>query len=101
MSIDLRCYTKLPVPELQAKLDIFRSRNPHVFPEHYILYKANPLGPFDNEISNEFGLDPESFFRLHVNDKKLKVSTNHMADMIRNEFGKENVIVLLNGEELI
>lgn len=101
MSIDIRCYTKLSVPDLQAKLEIFHSRNPHVFPEHYILYKANSLGPFDKEISTEFGLDPESFFRIHINNKKFKISTDHIADMVRNEFGKENVIVLLNGEELI
>lgn len=101
MSIDLRCYTKLTVPELQAKLDMFRARNPHVFPECYVLYKATPLGPFDKEISNEFGLDPESFFRIHINDKKFKISTEHMADMVRSELGNESVIVLLNGEELI
>lgn len=101
MSISIRCYTKFSVSELQPQLDRLLSSNPKVFPQHYILYKARTLGPFDKEISNEFGLDPESYFYIDVNNKKLEISTDEMADMVRNELGKENVIVLLNGEDLI
>jgi hypothetical protein len=101
MSIDIRCYTKLTVPDLQAKLDQFLLRNPDIFPEHYLLYNARNLELFDKEISNEFGLDPKSYFRMHVINKTFEISTDKMADMIRNALGKENVIVLLNGEDLI
>ncbi|MTD29003.1 hypothetical protein [Erwinia sorbitola] len=101
MAINIRCYTKLAVSELQHHLDRFLSRNPSVFPQHYILYRARALGPFDKEISNEFGLDPESYFYLAVNNKALEISTDTIADMVRKELGKENVIVLLNGEDLI
>ena len=64
------------------------------------MYKARIFGSFDKEISNEFGLDPESFFYIDVNNKALEISTDEMAYMVRDELGKENVIVLLNGEDL-
>ena len=60
MSIDIRCYTTLTVPELQVKLNQLLQRNSDVFAEHYVLHRARELGPFDKEISNEFGLDPTS-----------------------------------------
>lgn len=101
MSVDIRCYTKLAVPDLQVRLELLLLENPHVFPGHYSLYKANSLGPFDKEISVGFGLDPKSFFRIHANNKKFEISTDEIANMIRNELGEENVIVLLNGEEII
>lgn len=101
MSISIRCYTKFSVSELQPQLDRILSSNPKVFPQHYILYKARTLGPFDKEISNEYGLDSESYFMVAVNNKALEISTDEMADMIRKELGTENVIVLLNGEDLI
>ncbi|QHB31047.1 hypothetical protein F0T03_01755 [Yersinia canariae] len=101
MSIDIRCYTKLIVPDLQVKLDQFLLKYPDVFPEHYMLYKARDLGLFDKEISNEFGLDPESYFGLHITNKTLEISADEMANMIRQALGADNVIVLLNGEDLI
>lgn len=101
MSIDIRCYTTLQANDLQKKLDVFSSRNTKVFPEHYVLYRAQELGLFDKEISNEYGLDPNSFFRMSVSNKRLDISTDAMADMIRKELGSDNVIVLLNGEDLI
>lgn len=101
MAINIRCYTKLAVSEVQHHLDRLLSSNPGVFPQHYILYRARALGSFDKEISNEFGLAPESYFYIAVNNKSLRISTDEMADMVRKELGKENVIVLLNGEDLI
>ncbi|EMO7837564.1 hypothetical protein AB2842_003133 [Morganella morganii] len=101
MSIDLRCYTTLSVAELQKKLDVFVAKHPEVFPEHYILYRAKELGPFDKEISNEFGLDPESYFYISVSNKLLKICTNDIARLVKDELGKDRVIVLHNGEDLI
>ncbi|ELR5203436.1 hypothetical protein VCB84_001889 [Providencia rettgeri] len=101
MSIDLRCYTTLPVDELQKKLDIFLANYPEIFPKHYILYKARELEQFDKEISNEFSLDPNSYFYISVSNKLLEICTNEIARLIKDELGKDNVIVLLNGEDLI
>lgn len=101
MSIDLRCYTTLPVNELQKKLDEFQAKYPEVFPRHYILYQARKLGPFDKEISKEYGLDPESYFYISVSNKLLEICTNEIACLVKEELGKDRVIVLLNGEDLI
>jgi hypothetical protein len=38
---------------------------------------------------------------MSVNNKALEISTDGIANIIRNELGKENVIMLLNGEDLI
>lgn len=101
MSIDLRCYTTLSVDELQKKLDIFLANHPEIFTEHYILYKARELEKFDKEISNEFGLDPKSYFYIRVSNKSLEICTNEIASLVKDELGKDNVIVLHNGEDLI
>ncbi len=101
MSIDIRCYTKLKVSDLQVKLEQLLLKNPDIFPEHYLLYNARNLELFDKEISNGYGLDPKSYFRVHVINKAFEISTDKIADMIRNELGKDNVIVLLNGEDQI
>lgn len=101
MSIDLRCYTTLSVSELQKKLDLFLAKYPEIFPRHYILYKARELGPFDKEISNEYGLDPKSYFYISVSNKLLEICTNEIARLVKEELGKDRVIVLHNGEDLI
>lgn len=101
MSINLRCYTTLSVDELQKKLDIFLANHPEIFPKHYILYKARELERFDKEISNEFGLDPKSYFYISVSNKLLEICTNEIASLVKDELGKDNVIVLHNGEDLI
>lgn len=101
MAIDLTCFTTLAVPDLQHELDRFQRRHSHVFPAHYVLYKAHSLDRFDKEISNEYGLDSKSYFMVAVNNKALEISTDEMASMIKSELGKENVIILLNGEDLI
>jgi len=101
MAINLRCYTKYTVSELQPKLDVFLKNYPIVFPRHYVLYKSRELGPFDKEIANEFGLNPKSYFYIAVNNKLLEISIEAMAKMIKDDLGKDNVIVLLDGEELI
>jgi len=38
---------------------------------------------------------------MSVNNKALEMSTDGIANVIRNELGKENVIMLLNGERLV
>lgn len=101
MSIDIRCDTKLTTFDLQAKLEQFLLKNPDIFSEHYLLYNARNLELFDNEVSHEYGVDPKSYLRIHVINKVFEISTDKISDMISNELGKENVIVLLNGEDLI
>lgn len=101
MSIHLSCYTKFTLTELQKKLNEFSEKYPHVFPLHYYLSTAGVPHPIQKEISNEFGLNPCSYFVVSVNNKALKISTAEMADMIRKNLGDDNVIVLLNGEDLL
>jgi hypothetical protein len=101
MAINLRCYTKLSTCVLQSKLDQVLCQHQNVFSQHYILYKARPLGIFDKEISNEFGLDPESYFYISVNNKALEIPIIKVVNIIKEELGEDNVIILLDGEDLI
>jgi hypothetical protein len=101
MSIHISCYTKYSPYELQGKLNNLSEKYSDLFPLHYYLSSAVVPHPIQKEISNEFGLDPCSYFIMSVNNKALEMSTDVIANVIRNELGKENVIMLLNGEDLI
>ena len=101
MSIGITCFTTNNINELQNKLDSFYVKYSDVFPKIYYLSKAALPDTVDIEISNEFGLTPQSYFYMSVNDKSLVISTDDIAELVRKELGKENVVVLLNGEDLI
>ncbi len=98
MSIHISCYTTYSLTELQERLDIFAAKNPNIFPEQYGLSDVCKPHPIQREIASEFGVNSSSYFVVSVVNKALITSTDEMANMIRNELGKEHVIVLLNGE---
>lgn len=54
-------------------------------------------------VAEEFGLtNAKSYFMVAINDKSfLEMNTSEMADLLREELGKEKIIVLLNNEILI
>ncbi|MBE8614145.1 hypothetical protein CYG68_17355 [Morganella morganii] len=101
MSIGLTCFTNLPFVDLQKSLDGWHKQYSDIFPEHYYLSDAGISDHIDIEISNEFGLDPKSYFYMSVNNKYLIISTDKIAALVREELGKDNVVILLNGEDLI
>lgn len=120
MAIDITCYTTLDTNLLQLKLNLIKSHYDSVFKYSYVMYDANeiltrqqlellvdPVEKYQKEtdllISEEFGLEgARSYFMISVNDKSFpEMNTSEMADLLRTELGKENIIVLLNGEELI
>ena len=101
MSIHISCYTTYNLAELQGKLNALAAKYSCVFPAQYYLSNGFIPHPIQREVASDFGLVPCSYFVISVNNKSLKISTDEIADMVRNELGKENVIVLLNGEDLI
>lgn len=120
MAIDITCYTKLGVESLQPKLDVIKLNYGYLFEQSYLMYAAHELltheqlkfiedrvEKYKNEtdllIAEELGLEePKSYFMISVNDKSFpELNTSEVADMLRKELGEENIIVLLNGEDLI
>lgn len=120
MAIDITCYTKLDVESLQPKLDVIKLNHSCLFDQSYLMYTAHEVltheqlksiedrvdkykKETDLLIAEEFGLEEaRSYFMISVNDKSFpKVNTSEVADMLRKELGEENIIVLLNGEDLI
>ncbi|HDU8494613.1 hypothetical protein AB7038_16350 [Morganella morganii] len=101
MSIGITCFTSYNAKDLQEKLDFFTVKYPSIFPVKYYLSKAALPDSIDIEISNEFGLIPKSYLYISVNDKSFSISIDDIANLLKNELGKNNVIVLLNGEDLI
>lgn len=120
MAIDIMCYTKLDADLLNEKVNKIRLKYHGIFDNSYIIYSASPV--LDREqldlisdeqeryskeskllISEEFCLeDARSYFMVSVNDKSFpELNTSEMAELLRKELGKENIIVLLNNETLI
>ena len=120
MAIDITCYTKLGVKSLQPKLDVIKLNYNHLFERSYLMYNAHEVltheqlkfigdrverykKETDLLIAKEFGLEePRSYFMISVNNKSFPdLNTSEVAGMLRKELGEENIIVLLNGEDLI
>lgn len=101
MAINLTRYSKICVFDLQDKMDALLKKNTEIFPNHYVLYRVREPDEIQKEISNEFGLDPNSVFRIALVDKSLKISTSNIADILRMELGKDSIIVLFEGDTLI
>ena len=120
MSIDITCYTSIDIGELKERLDMTRKRTGHVFDGPYLMFEPHVIlnrqqleliddriEKYNQEtkllIAEEFGLkEPKSYFLVAVNDKSFPdLNTFEIADVFRREFGEGNIVVLLNGEDLI
>ncbi|ERM14409.1 hypothetical protein ACVWWU_002706 [Pantoea sp. PA1] len=120
MSIDIACYTSINVDELKERLDVVRTKYDHLFDGPYLMFEPRTIlsrqqleliddriEKYNQEtkllIAEEFGLKkPKSYFLIAVNDKSFpELDTSGIADVFRQELGEENIVVLLNGEDLI
>ena len=127
MAINLDVYTRICIDILQPELDRIRAKYPNLFSlsenrtySAYIMYSAHMI--IDKKdlllikdrsdrhhmetnisIANEFGMmNPKSRFMIAVNDKTFpEINTTEMADLMRQELGADNIIVLFEGETLI
>ncbi|WP_241649082.1 hypothetical protein [Rosenbergiella collisarenosi] len=120
MSIDIACYTSINIDELKERLDVVRAKYDYLFDGPYLMFEPRiilsrqQLELIDDRVEKynqetklltgeEFGLkEPKSHFLIVVNDKSLpELNTSEIAGVFRQELGEENIIVLLNGEDLI
>lgn len=120
MSIDIICYTSISIDELKERLDMARKTTGHLFDGPYLMFEPHlilnrqqleliddRIEKYNQEtkllIAEEFGLkEPRSYFLVAVNDKSFpELNTSEIADVFRHELGEGNVVVLLNGEDLI
>ncbi|UAN51433.1 hypothetical protein KGP26_27955 [Serratia sp. JSRIV002] len=120
MSIDIACYTSISIDDLRERLSVVRAKYDHLFDGPYLMFDPHTIlsrqqlaliddrvEKYNQEtkllIAEEFGLkEPMSYFLIAVNDKSFPaLNTSEVADMLRKELGEENIIVLLNGEDLI
>ncbi|MFB4357319.1 hypothetical protein RBJ15_00175 [Pantoea sp. BS_4] len=120
MSIDIACYTSISIDELRERLSVVKEKYDHLFDGPYLLFEPHiilsgqQLALLDDRvkkynhetklsIAKEFGLkEPKSYFMIAVNDKSFpELNTSGIADVFRQELGQGNIIVLLNGEDLI
>ncbi|MGM0938261.1 MAG: hypothetical protein ACQEWL_18335 [Pseudomonadota bacterium] len=120
MSIDIMCYTNLEVEELKSKLDGYSKNYLPFKKKDYIVYEPKSIltreqlsfiqdkgEKYKQEtsliISEELGMvNAKSYFLIAVNDKEFSRATpTEIANFLRNEIGKENIIIALNNESLI
>ncbi|WP_145556583.1 hypothetical protein [Yersinia canariae] len=120
MSIDITCYTSINIDELKERLGVMREKYRYLFDGPYLMFEPRTIlsrqqfeliddcvEKYNQEtkllIAEEFGLkEPKSHFLIAVNDKSFpELNTSEIADVFRQELGEGNIIVLLNGEDLI
>ncbi|WP_027188314.1 hypothetical protein [Desulfovibrio cuneatus] len=102
MSIDLTCYSSTEVNETNALLQKITIEHSWLFPHEYLLRSAELLTAFDEELATEFNFSPaNSTFRIHLNNKSSEFGITKMADLLREYFGRERVLVLFEYDEPI
>ncbi|MCO7256059.1 hypothetical protein KSI86_18045 [Dickeya oryzae] len=120
MAIDIICYTSINIDVLKERLDMTKISTAHLFDGPYLIFEPHEvlnrqqlefiddhIEKYNQEtkllIAEEHGLkEPKSYFLVSVNDKSFpSLNTSGIADLFRRELGEENIIVLLNGEDLI
>ncbi|MCE9730083.1 MULTISPECIES: hypothetical protein [Pectobacterium] len=120
MSIDIICYSSINIDALKERLDMVKKNTGHLFDGSYLMFEPHvilsrqQLELIDDRIekynqesklltAESFGLkEPKSYFLVAVNDKSFpELNTSEIADVFRRELGGNNVVVLLNGEDLI
>ena len=120
MSIDIVCYTSISIDDLRERLGMVRTKYNHLFDGSYLMFDPHTIlsrqqleliddriEKYNQEtkllIAEEFGLnEPRSYFLIAVNNKYFpELNTSQIADVFRKELGERNIIVLLNGEDLI
>jgi len=100
MSIDLFCYVSVPTIDVQATIDLMEEKHAGLFKHKFLISKVCDTGDVQKEIAKEFGLDANCRFLVSLNDKSATDLLPTVESLIKNLFGNDNVIILLQNETL-
>jgi hypothetical protein len=95
MSISYFGLCKLPVAQAQRRIGFIREAQPEWYDVILLLYDARAAdGPFDRELSREFGIDPQSMFMLAINDKeRFSDILRDALEFIYEVFGTDDLVI--------
>jgi len=102
MSISYFGHCRLSVAEAQRRIAFIRRAHPEWFDVILLLYDARAAtGPFDRELSLEFGIDPKSMFMLSINDKeRFSGCLRDALEFIYQVFGTDDLVITREMEQV-
>jgi hypothetical protein len=69
-----------------------------------MFYPVGPVNEIKRELSAEFGFNnPVSWFMISINnnDMESEVTDIDVANMLRDELGDENILILYNNNKVV
>ncbi len=101
MSVDLFCYSSLPVVDVAKVLDSLIAQHPGLFysrtsasQTRFIVYEVSEANEVQKEIALEHGLVAASEFMISLNDKGSSNLVRTVLVLVRAALGTENVIIM-------
>ncbi len=104
MSVDLFCYSSLPIKDVAIALDLLVAQHPGLFysktstnQTRFIIYDVSEANDVQKEIALEHGLVATCEFMISLNDKSASDLVRTVLVLVRAALGVENVIIMSNG----
>jgi hypothetical protein len=98
MSVDLFCYTSDCSEKASQLIRALVEKNADLFPNKFSISEPRTAGENHKDIALENHFFPESVFLIHLSDKNSADLVANVSDLVKNEFGKENILILHNND---
>ena len=93
MAIDYVGHCRLGEAETRKRIAYLRRQRPEWYGVVLELYDATDLGPFGAEIAEEFDIEAQCRFLLHVLDKERLDAVRDAVEFVYRVFGSDNLVV--------
>ena len=99
MAIDLCCYSSLSSSECDKNLAVLRKERRDLFASDFVLYAPRSADDVSVEIAKEHPFkNCASTFLVSLNEKQHAGRIQEVAELLKEQLGSENVLVLQNNE---
>lgn len=100
MALDLFCYSSDPVLDVSLTVEKIRNNNSEIFDEKFYISKVGRSERLPEETFVGDGLIPCSLFLVSLNDKDAFQLLGDVENIIKENFKKGTILILLNNEIL-
>ena len=101
MSVDLFCYTSDYSEKATQIIRALVIRNADLFPNKFSISDPRTAEENQKDIALEHHFFPASVFLIHLSDKNSADLISHVSELVKNEFGAENILILHNNDRRI
>ncbi len=101
MAVDLFCYAVETPQAVETKLARLAAHHPDLFSNRFLISKVLVPNSAHKDIARGYGLSTESLFIVSLNDKNSADLLTAASGIIKDFFGKNEVIILNGNEKLI